>query len=115
MINYHTQLVDTLSSVLPTHYELFLKSGLDTPCISYQESNNYTEIGGDSLGYAQVTYTVKVWAKRMSDIQTYAARIDDALRPLGWRLTASGELTDGTMIQKILTYNARFKEIYDEV
>ena len=41
MINYHTQLVSALNTVLPTHYELALTSDTQTPCISYQERNNY--------------------------------------------------------------------------
>lgn len=34
MINYHSQLVAALKTVLPTHYELTLTSGTETPCIS---------------------------------------------------------------------------------
>jgi hypothetical protein len=41
MIDYHKRLVSVLNNILPTHYELTLTSNTKTPCISYQERNNY--------------------------------------------------------------------------
>ena len=59
MINYHEELVKTLESILPTHYEMVLHSGLNTPCISYMELNNYDVNTGDTVGYSRITYQVK--------------------------------------------------------
>ena len=114
MINYHTTLLAVLNSILPTHYEMFLHSGLKTPCISYMETNNVASNTGDTLGYSRVSYQIKVWANNIADIQRYALLIDEALRPLGWRRTSSGELYDNgsAMIQKIMTYEALAKEEY---
>lgn len=114
MTDNHKALVSALTTVLPTHYEMVLHSGLATPCISYMETNNYIQETGDTLGYSVITYQVKVWAAKVEEIQQYALEIDRVLRPLGYRRIASGELYDSesTMIQKILTYEARALENY---
>ena len=108
MINYHEKLVSTLNTILPTHYELFLHRGLETPCISYMEVNNAATATGDTVGYSRIQYQVKVWGNRIDELQNYALEIDKALRPLGWRRTSANELHDreSTMIQKIMTYEA---------
>ena len=108
MIDYHSTLVSALKTILPTHYEMVLHSGLDTPCISYMEMNNYDDATGDTLGYSRLSYQIKVWANDIATIQKYALEIDKTLRPLGWRRTATLELYDpnSTMIQKVMTYEA---------
>ena len=114
MIDYHKMLVSALNTVLPTHYELNLHSGLSTPCISYQERNNYQRETGDTVGYSVIVYTVKVWGNDLAEIQENSKRIDSVLRPLGWKRTSSQELHDfnSTMIQKIMTFEALAKEDY---
>lgn len=116
MINYDMQLVSALNTVLPTYYELVLTNNIKTPCISYQEQNNYTvvEAHGDTVGYSRITYTIKVWDTDIEALKNYAMQIDDALRPLGFKRVASGELFDygSSMIQKILTYEALALEEY---
>jgi hypothetical protein len=116
MIDFHTQLVSALNTVLPTHYEMALTSGTATPCISYMELNNYvaTEPIGASLGYSRITYQVKVWANDIGVLQKYAVEVDKALRTIGFKRIASGELYDNnsTMMQKILTYEALALENY---
>ena len=114
MINYHKELVKALKTVLPTHYEMVLHSGLKTPCISYMETNNYSTETGDTLGYSRVNYQVKVWGNDIAKIQDYVLKIDDVLRPLGFKRLSSGELYDknSTMIQKILNYEALALEQY---
>ena len=108
MIDYHSNLVSALKEILPVHYELALTKGTQTPCISYQELNNYVDTNGDTIGYSRLSYRVKVWGNELAKLQQYALEIDKVLRPLGWIRTASGELYDinSTMIQKILTYEA---------
>jgi hypothetical protein len=110
MVDYNKELVSALNTVLPTHYEMALTQGTETPCISYMEMNNYsvTDVNGASLGYSRITYQVKVWANRIADLQKYSVEIDKALRALGFKRISSGELYDNqsTMIQKILTYEA---------
>lgn len=114
MIDYHKNIVNALNTILPTHYEMNLKSGLAVPCISYMELNNYVSTYADKLGYSRISYQVKVWANDIEDIQRYAGMIDEVMRPLGWIRISSGELYDNqsTMIQKILTYEALALEVY---
>ena len=108
MIDYHSNLVAALSTILPTHYEMTLHSGLATPCISYMETNNYVNSNGDTLGYSYLDYQIKVWGNDIAAIQRYALEVDKVLRPLGFKRISSGELYDknSTMIQKIMTYEA---------
>ena len=115
MIDYHSTLVSALNTILPTHYEMVLHSGLETPCISYMETNNYVSANGNTLGYSYVTYQIKVWANNIEQIQKYSLEVDKVLRPLGFKRISSGELYDpnSTMIQKILTYEALASENFN--
>lgn len=115
MINYHAELVSTLESILPTHYELVLHRGLATPCISYMELTNVADEEGDTLGYSSIDYQIKIWGHEIDKLQEYALQIDKALRPLGFKRSGSGELYDreSTMIQKILTYRAKGLEEFE--
>lgn len=114
MVDFHTQLLTALETVLPTHYEMILHSGLKTPCISYMEINNYTVADDNYQGYSRLTFQVKVWAKDIADIQKYSLEVDEVLRPLGFRRISSGELYDNnsSMIQKIMTYEVLSLEVY---
>lgn len=114
MIDYNQEVVSALKTVLPTHYELALTSKTKTPCISYQERNNYVSASGDTKGYSMISFTIKVWANKISDIMKYAKQVDDVMRALGFKRTSSNELYDinSTMIQKIMTYEALALEEY---
>ena len=65
MIDYHSELVNALKTILPTHYEMTLTSKTTTPCISYMEINNYVSINGDTLGYSRIAYQIKVWGIKL--------------------------------------------------
>lgn len=112
MINYHTELRNALNDILPTYYELVLHSGIETPCISYMERNNYVEANGDTIGYSKISYQIKIWSHSIAEIQDYVIQVDDVLRQMGFKRTSSGELYDinSTMIQKILVYEALANE-----
>lgn len=114
MVNYHKNLVNALKEILPTHYEMVLTSGMKTPCISYMEVNNASTGIGDTVGYSRVSYQIKVWGNKIEDLQNYAMEIDNTLRKLGWARVSSNELYDNqsSMIQKIMTYEALFFEVY---
>ena len=60
MVNFHTNIVSTLKTILPTHYELVLHKGLKTPCISYMQLDNPTKAKGDTLEYSSIQYQIKV-------------------------------------------------------
>lgn len=114
MIDYHAELVKALNTVLPTHYEMTLTSGLKTPCISYMEANNYVSKNGDTLGYSYISYQVKIWGNEISTIQKNAIKVDNVLRPLGFKRISTNELYDreSTMIQKIMIYEVLALENY---
>lgn len=116
MIDYHKELVSALNTVLPTHYELALTANTKTPCISYQERNNYmiTDAIGMSKGYSRIVYTVKVWGNDLAEMQRYSLLIDAVLRPLGWKRTSAQELYNNQTLlkQKVLTYEALASENY---
>lgn len=115
MIDYNKEFVSALKTILPTHHELALHSGLKTPCLSYQELNNYVLEDGDTREYSRITFQVKVWGTDMALLMKYAKQVDDTVRPLGFKRTSSGELYDrnSAMIQKILTYEATALEIFN--
>ena len=100
MIDYHKELVASLKTILPTHYEMTLHSGLSTPCISYMELDNAATDTGDTIGYSRIQYQVKVWGNDIGVLQENAVKIDNVLRPLGFKRVSSGELYDynSTMI-----------------
>lgn len=109
MIDYHSTLVSKLKEIgIPVHYEMVLHSGLSTPCISYMELANIAEEIGDTKGYSRLQYQIKVWSNEIADLQSYAIKIDDALRPIGWKRIGCNEMYDNnsTMTQKIMTYEA---------
>ena len=112
MIDYHANLVEALDEVLPTHYEMTLTADTETPCISYMELNNSSSTLGETMEYSNISYQVKVWDIDIAEIQKYALMVDDVLRPLGFRRTASIELYDrnSAMIQKVMTYEGLGKE-----
>lgn len=114
MIDYNKELAASLETVLPTYYEMILESGIETPCISYMELNNYVSSSGSTLGYSYISYQIKVWATEIATIQKYVLEIDKVLRPLGFKRVAATELYDNnsSMIQKILTYEALGLEQY---
>lgn len=114
MIDYNKELVSALNTILPTYYEMALTSQTKTPCISYQERNNYVSTDGNTRGYSIISFTVKVWANDIATIQRYAQEIDRVLRPIGFKRISSGELYDNqsSLIQKILTYEALALEVY---
>ena len=114
MVDFHTNLVSALETVLPTHYEMALTSNTKTPCISYMETNNYVSNSGSTLGYSFITYQIKIWANNIELIQRYAKEVDAVLRPLGLKRISSGELYDNesSMIQKIMSYQGLALEDY---
>lgn len=117
MYNYHTQLVAVLQDILPTFYELNLEKDTPLPCISYQEKNNSNREMGDDIWYSTISYYIKVWGEDIETLQTYAAEVDRALRPLGFKRTSAIELQNpkSTIMQKVMVFEARAVEHhYDE-
>lgn len=61
MIDYKPRLRSELETIgLPVVYELFLTKDTGLPCISYIEANNIADLEGDTLGYSDVYFNIKV-------------------------------------------------------
>ena len=115
MIDYSTELVEALKTILPTHFEMKLTSKTPTPCISYLLLTNIDKETGDTIGYSEIIFQVKVWGNDLAEINKYAKEIDKKLRPIGFtRIGGGGELydTQSTLIQKPMSYRATGLENY---
>lgn len=113
MLDYKPTLVSELKTLgLPVHYELFLKQDTEVPCISYQEGNNITHKDGDTLGYSYITYRIKIWSKRVSEIAQYSQEIDSLMRELGFERVSTSELWVDGIGQNLLTYRGLGLETY---
>lgn len=106
MYNFKSELVSLLDEILPTYYELFVDSSTETPCITYIESNNTADKEGDTLRYSNLSYNIKLWGNDYAELTDYASQVDKALYAIGFKRTFSEELTYGTQIQLIFTYQA---------
>lgn len=114
MIDFDKEFVATLKTILPTYHELTLSRKEKTPCLTYQEMNNYDEETGDTIGYSKIVYQVKIWHNNIGEIKQYIKQIDSKVRKLGFKRTNANELHDrqSSMIQKILQYEAKALEQY---
>lgn len=113
MIDYKPTLVNELKTIgLPVHYELFLTKDTEVPCISYQEGNNSVHADGDTLGYSDITFRVKVWSKRAKELAQYSKEIDTLMRGLGFERISTNELWLDGIGQNLLTYRGLGLEQY---
>lgn len=112
MIDYNRQIVIALKTILPTYHELTLTKDTKTPCISYMELTNVVEESGDTLEYSRVSFQIKVWGTDLAVLNEKARMVDTVMRNLGFTRTAGGDMYDrnSSMIQKILTYEAKALE-----
>ena len=112
MIDFNRDIVTALKTILPTYHELTLTKETKTPCISYMELTNVVEESGDTLEYSRLSFQIKVWGTDLAVLNSTAGNIDKKMRSLGFTRTSGGELYDrnSSMIQKILTYEAKALE-----
>lgn len=112
MLDVKKQLVSTLKTAtgLDIHYEYFLDDSIKLPAITYYENNNADDLTGDTLGYSNISMYVKVWAKKLSDIENYSLLVDSAMRSIGYTRSNSNELVVNNQICKIMLYRALGQE-----
>ena len=116
MVDLHQTIKAALETIgLPVHYEMFLRSGLATPCISYMELTNFVERQTDITDISRLSYQIKVWDTSIQNVQNYAAQVDAIMRGLEFKRTSSAELhdTNSAMIQKVLVYSALAEEKFN--
>lgn len=107
MLDIEPSLVTKLKTIgLPVYNENFLTSKTQMPCISYMMSNDIQSKKGDTLGYSDIYYYVKIWGKKQGVLQQYAVEIDEAMRDLGFTRTGVTELWLDGIGQKQLRFKA---------
>lgn len=93
MIDYRPELVSALRTLgLPVEYELFLTSDTEIPCISYRLTNDRASAEGDTIGYSELTFAIKVWSTKLADLAYYSNRLDILMRNLGFKRGYANEL-----------------------
>lgn len=110
MYNYKPILVENLDNILPTYYELFVDSKTPTPCITYIEANNSTELDGETMRYSRIAYLVKVWGNDLAQLIPYFEQVDNALFQAGFHRVSYNELSYNNQLCLIGRYEARALE-----
>ena len=113
MYNFHTDVVTALKTAYTdVYYEEFLDEQCAKQCISYREDLNAERLPGNTIGYSDVTYTVKVWGYSLSWVLEIACSVDDKMSALGFHRESSAELINGDYICKVLRYTGLCQETY---
>ena len=112
MIDFDKQIVAALSDIgLPCYYENFITSEITLPCITYVENNNSSYLEGDALRYSHLNYTIKLWMDNKTQ-QSYLPLIDHTMIEMGFVRNSCTELVNGSVIEKIMDYEAIGYEDY---
>lgn len=111
MISLRTEIVKELNKILPTHYELLVASP-ETPCITYQESENADTKIGDNLGYSRIIYTIKLWGSDLKQLEPYELKIGNCMRKLGYKRISYNELWYDDKISMIMRFEGLAFEKY---
>ena len=107
MINVTPDLIKSLSEIgLKVYNENFLTSKCEVPCISYYEYDNSVNEDCDVLGYSDITYHIKVWAKTQKELVDYSAQIDSIMRKLHFVRLTCNDLWTNTLGQRDMKYKA---------
>ncbi len=112
MIDFDKQIVAALSNIgLPCYYENFITSEITLPCITYVENNNSSYLEGDALRYSHLNYTIKLCMDNKTQ-QSYLPLIDHTMIEMGFVRNSCTELVNGSVIEKIMDYEAIGYEDY---
>lgn len=107
MIDVSTILISELNKTgLKVYDENFVDSKTEVPCITYRPYDNSSYKEGDTLGYSNHVFHVKVWAKTMQDIVKYSIAVDAIMRELGFTRVTSNDLYAGGIRQRDMKYKA---------
>ena len=114
MLNIKPSMVSNLSTLeLPVVAEPFLTEDTPKPCISYSVENDVQYLTGDTLGYSNIYFTVKVWGTRISDIEENAVKLDELMRSLGFTRTGTIDLWFDNVGNKTMRYRALGLELFE--
>jgi hypothetical protein len=116
MIDYYKPIIAKLKETLPTYHESFVSSAMQIPCYTVQAYGSRDTRYGDTVGYSQIQYMVKTWAKNASDLEQYALKADTAMRELGFFRASSNELSYDDLLCNLATYEAQgFERYFEEI
>lgn len=114
MLDYRPTLISELEKIgIPVYYELICDSTTETPCITYMESQNSSYLEGDTLGYSNISYYVKLWGNDLSVLAPYAQSISETMRKLGFNRDSFNELWYNQQICMIMLFSATGKEYFE--
>lgn len=108
MVTPKKKVVEGLSQILPTDYELFCQSGAVLPHITYTEYNNYDDTVTNSFYSNNVEMMIKLWVDKVADLDTYSVQIDEFMHSNGWRLESSNELSVDDKVVRMFVYSAHW-------
>lgn len=114
MLDFSKQVKESLSSILPTYYELFVDSDTELPCITYREVGNVETVTVKEAGVSDIAYNIKLWGNSIKDLTTYALQVDNVMRRLGFTRYSYNELSTDTQICLIMGYKGRAFEYFNE-
>lgn len=108
MVDTNKEIVSALSSLgLKVYHEYFVNSKTEIPCITYLEYDNNSLVEGDTLGFSNVIYHIKIWGNTISTINEYAIKIDEIMRDLGFKRTNTTDLWLDNVGQRQLKYEGK--------
>ncbi len=113
MINDKQRLVSTLKAIAPVEYELFVTDKTPIPCITYYENGNDDNLVGDTLGYSNIRYMIKIWSHSVEELSNMSAQVADQMRLLGYRRLSSFEHRSTNLLCTTQVYRGLGKEYYN--
>lgn len=105
-----TELNKTSNNVL---YELAIQNP-SLPLISYKIIDNSIATNADNLAYSNVIVQIKIYAKDLQTIYSYASEIDENLYNIGLRRTYCTELSEDDVIINVIQYSGLIREKYNQ-
>lgn len=110
MLDTRKLIVNALKKVQSNvKYELDVQSPT-LPLISYKCIDDSVNKYGNTLGYSDVIYQVKVWTTKVSELAKLTQAIDKELRNIGLHRTYFSELKESEVIIGVLQYSGLIKE-----
>lgn len=113
MVNGKQDIVSKLSTIAPVEYELFVTEKTPIPCITYIENGNDDNLVGDTLGYSNIRYTIKIWSHSVQELTDLTARVSEQMRLLGYRRLSSFETKSTNLLCCNQIYRGLGKEYFN--
>ncbi len=110
MVNVKDTIVAELETLsYPVYYEAFLGEDVEIPAISYLEITDVDTLVGTTVEYSEKVFQLKLWSKRISEIDTMAKGIDTIMKDLGFRRIYTNEFPVDGIVNKVMRYRALAK------